>query len=87
VFVSSLIIYVGGGVYTNWAPLGGDGIVCDTVRFNSGFNPNFPITAKYRRRIKCVLRTEDKIKWRGLSLADNHENIHRVKLTLEEVAT
>lgn len=88
VFVSSLVIYVGGGVYTNWTPLGGDGIICDAVRFNSGFSQYYAITAKYRRRIKCVLRTEEKTEMsRSFRSQITSENIHRLKYTIEEVAT
>ncbi len=88
VFVSSLAIYVGGGFYTNWAPLGGDGITCDAVRFNSGFSVNYAITAKYRRRIKCVLRTEEKTQMsRSFRSQITAENIHRLKLVIEEIAT
>src|SRR5690349_21850933 len=34
VFIASLVVYVNGSVFTNWIPLGGDGLsTCDAVRF------------------------------------------------------
>lgn len=88
VFCSSLVIYINGSFYQAWNPLGGDGITCDAIRFTGFINPNYPITAKYRRRIKCVLRTEDKMQMsRSFRSQITAENIHRLKLTLEEVAT
>jgi hypothetical protein len=88
VFVSSLLIYVNGSFYQPWTPLGGDGITCDAIRFTGVINPNYPITAKYRRRIKCVLRTEEKTQMaRSFRSQVTSENIHRLKLVIEEVAT
>lgn len=87
VFVSSLVIYINGSRYQAWYPLGGDGVFCDTIRFSSYINSNYPITAKYRRKIKCVLRTEDKTEMsRSFRSQITAENIHRLKLTIEEVA-
>ena len=88
VYVSSLVIYINGSFYQPWIPLGGDGITCDAIRLTSSINTNYPITAKYRRRIKCVLRTEDKTQLsRGFRSQITAENIHRLKFTIEEVAT
>jgi hypothetical protein len=88
VFVSSLVIYINGTFYQAWTPLGGDGITCDAIRFTGVINSNYPITAKYRRRIKCVLRTEEKTSMaRSFRSQVTAENIHRLKLVIEEVAT
>jgi hypothetical protein len=88
VFVSSLVIYINGSFYQPWTPLGGDGITCDMIRFTGVINPNYPITAKYRRRIKCVLRTEEKTEMaRSFRSSVASENIHRLKYVIEEVAT
>jgi hypothetical protein len=88
VFVSSLVIYINGSFYQAWSPLGGDGITCDAIRFTGVINTNYPITAKYRRRIKCVLRTEEKTQMsRSFRSQITAENIHRLKLVIEEVAT
>ena len=88
VFVSSLLVYVNGTPYQPWTPLGGDGITCDAIRFTTVINPNYPITAKYRRRVKVVLRTEDKTSMsRSFRSPITSENIHKLKLVLEEVAT
>jgi hypothetical protein len=88
VFVSSLLVYINGSPYQPWTPLGGDGITCDAIRFTTSINPNYPITAKYRRRIKCVLRTEEKTSMsRSFRSQITAENIHRLKLVIEEVAT
>lgn len=88
VLVSSLVIYVNGSFYQPWTPLGGDGITCDAIRFTGVINANYPITCKYRRRIKCVLRTEDKVtRARGFRSQITADNIHKLKITLDEVAT
>ena len=88
VLVSSLVIYINAGFYQPWTPLGGDGITCDAIRFTSSVNVNYPITAKYRRKVKCVLRTEEKTqRSRSFRSQITAENIHKLKLVIEEVAT
>lgn len=89
VFISSLVVYINGTPYQPWIPLGGDGVTCDAIRFTSSVNVNYPITAKYRRRVKCVLRTEDKVEMGRAfrSQASLADSIHRLKITIEEVAS
>jgi hypothetical protein len=89
VFITSLVVYINGAATGNWIPLGStDGIVCDAIRFDTAItNANYTITAKYRRRIKCVLRTEDKPEMsRGFRSNVVADNLHRLKLVIEEVA-
>lgn len=89
VFIASLVVYVNGSVYSNWTPLGGDGVsTCDAIRFGTALGVNNQATAKYRRRIKCLVRVEDKVtrsrQFRSGSF--NADNIHRLTVTLDEVA-
>ena len=89
VFVSSLVIYINGTVYSNWEPLGGDALsTCDSIRFDSGLGIGNQAMAKYRRRIKCLVRVEDKVSRRRVFRGDvNANNIHNLTVTLLEVAT
>ena len=89
VFIASLVIYVNGSAYPSWEPLGGDGTsTCDAIRFNAALGLEHQATAKYRRRIKCLVRAEDKVtrarQFRSGSF--NADNIHRLQVTLDEVA-
>ena len=89
VFIASLVIYNNGSPYANWTPLGGDGVsTCDAIRYDSALGANYQGTAKYRRRIKCLVRVEDQVtrarQFRSGSF--NADNIHRLTVTLDEVA-
>lgn len=87
VFVSSVIVYLNGGVFNAWAPLG-DGITMDSLRFDSAIPNDGIVTAKYRRKAKTVLRTEDiGRRERVLRFQDNEaKSIYRSRLVLQEVA-
>jgi|SRR5689334_1473379 len=89
VYVSTLVIYLNGTVFTDWIPLGGDGVVtCDSIRTGTAAASDYWITAKYRRKIKCLVKVEDKItrarQFRDPSFVAN--NIHRLTVSLDEVA-
>ena len=89
VFVSSLVVWINGGLFQPWTPLGGDGIVCDAIRISQQLSENYPILAKYRRRIKCVLRTEEKTEMARAYRSQTAvaDSIHRLRYVIEEVAT
>jgi len=89
VFIASLVIYINGAVYPNWTPLGGDGAsTCDAIRFDSGLGVNSMAAAKYRRKVKCVLRTEDKVtRGRVFRSSVPTESIHHLRFILEEVSS
>lgn len=85
VYFASLVVYTGGTLDANWVPIGGDGITCDAIRFGGGVAANHAVTAKYRRRIKCLLKVEDTMgRSRVFRSTDPLANIHSLKFTLEE---
>ena len=90
VLVASLVIYINGTVYPYWEPLGGDAkSTCDAIRFDSALGNINQATARYRRKIKCVLRVEDKVTRRRLhrNQTINAESIYSLTFTLDEVAS
>jgi hypothetical protein len=89
VFIASLIVYVNGSEFSNWMPLGGDGVVCDSIRLGTSLGLNNQLTAKYRRRIKCLVRVDDKITRQRVfrSQSFNADNLHNLTVTLEESIT
>lgn len=88
VFIASLVIYNNGGVYPNWIPLGGDGIsTCDAIRYDSALGNGYIGTAKYRRRVKCVVNVEEKVTRRRVFRSSfTADNIETLLVTLKEVA-
>jgi len=89
IFIASLVVYVNGSVNPNWTPLGGDAVsTCDSIRFDSALGVNNQATAKYRRRIKVLVRVEDKVTRRRVfrSQSFNADNIHSLSVSLDEVA-
>jgi len=90
VFIASLVIYNNGSVYSGWTPLSmsSDGATCDAIRYDSGLGIGYHATAKYRRRIKCIVKVEDKItRQRIFRSSINSENIHNLSISLEEFLT
>jgi len=89
VFIASMVVYYNNQLFTDWTPLGGDGVTCDAIRTLTPFTLNYHVTAKYRRRIKCVVRVEDKVTRRRMfrSQTLNSETIHSLTVSLDEVAT
>ena len=88
VIIASLCVYHAGTLNPGWTPLGGDGVTtCDAIRM-SGIANEVPVTAMYRRKVKCVVRVEDKVTRRRVfrSQSYNSENIHSLVVTLDEVA-
>ena len=89
ILISSLVIYINGTVSTAWSPLGGDSLTaCDAIRFDAALGADFEATAKYRRKIKCRVRVEDKVTRQRIFRAalTNADNIHNLTVTLEEMA-
>ena len=89
VFVNSIVIYQNGGPHTGWDALGGDGITCQQVRFTAAPGVNVQVTAKYRRKFKVVLISDN-----ALSKQRAHRNqstpsgsIYRLSYELMEIAT
>jgi hypothetical protein len=90
VLVSSAVIYLSGAANNAWAPLGGDGIVMDQIRFTSAPAAESQITAIYRRKTKCVLVASENLFDRERqfrSSALQGANIHKLHFFLSEVAT
>ena len=86
IFVASLVIYNNDSPYAGWTPLGGDAIsTCDSIRYDSPLGNGYQATAKYRRRVKVVLRIENPATRSRLHRNDvTADNIHRLTFTLEE---
>lgn len=85
VFIASLVIYENGSVSTNWTPLDTDGVTCNAIRFGVPLNTYNQATAKYRRRIKVVLRIENPATRSRMHRSEvTADNIHRLTFTLEE---
>jgi len=90
VFTASLIVYYGGAVTAAWSPLGGDGIsTCGAIHFTGVPATGMPITAKYRRKCKCLLQVEqDTTRSRVYrSYSSSSDTIHSLKFTLVETAS
>lgn len=86
VFVSSCVVYLNGGITAAWTPLG-DAVVAHSIRFTTAPAAEVQITAKYRRKIKCVLDTESAvISERSFRSQEPTRTIQRLKYFLQEVA-
>lgn len=61
VFVASMVVYLNGAATNAWAPLGGDGIICDKIRMTSAPGNYAQLRAKYRRKAKVVFKTDQTV--------------------------
>jgi len=84
IYVASFVLYHQDALSTAWAPLGGDGVTMDAITA-TGVGAGVALKAKYRRKIKCLLRVEDNPeRGRAFYAPGNIETIHHIKITLEE---
>lgn len=88
VFVSSAVIYHNGGVFSAWTPLGGDGITMSAIRFTAAPALNVQVAAKYRRKFKCVVNTEQQIDHDSqfVDPDDPGKSFYHLRYTLQEVS-
>jgi hypothetical protein len=85
VFVSSTIIYINGGAYTAWSPVGGDGITMDKIHFTGVLGAYAQIKAKYRRKCRVVAADDERTRGRlHRDQADNKKSIYMEKVVLQE---
>jgi len=87
--ISATVIYTSGGVDTGWLPLANDMTWMDSIRMAVPPAVNAIITGKSRRKVKCLLRVEDKPErqrqFRSFS-GGNLANIHGLRFFLDEIA-
>jgi len=87
--VVETVIYINDAPTNVWAPLASaDGIWMDSIRLTGAPSLNTIVTGKSRRKIKCVLRVEDKVErqrqFRNSSTST--DSIYALRLFLDEVA-
>lgn len=87
VYVASFVAYLNDAMLdaAYWAPLGGDGVTMDSI-ICGPLPVGGQLKAKYRRKIKTLLRVEDQPKRSRIfrSASSATDNIHSLSLTLEE---
>lgn len=88
VFVASTVVYLNGGVFAEWQPLGGDNVTMEKIRFDSAPAADDQITAKYVRKYKCVLDVDSKMNTETQFIDDDNAAKGFVNLNyfLQEVA-
>jgi hypothetical protein len=87
VYVSSVVAFLNSANFTAWAPLG-DGVLMDGFRCDTAPAEGAQITMKYRRKAKCILRTEERVtRERVFRNMDNEaQTAQRLRYVIEEVA-
>lgn len=86
VYASTIVAYVDDTLVTNWSPIG-DGITCEAIEFTGEIPLNGVVTAKYKRRFKCVVETSD---WTNTRMFRNAttpwESLFHASIVIAEIA-
>lgn len=87
VFVASAVLYLNGVIFNGWAPVG-DGITMDALIFDDPIPANAQVTAKYNRKAKVILETQESLSRDRIFRAVNNgsQSVYRVRHILKEVA-
>jgi hypothetical protein len=86
VISASLVVYHNDILNTGWSVIGGD-VTCDAIQFTVAPGLHDQLSAKYRRKIKVVLETEDEMSqtrsYRNTN--DPRQSVQRLRYFLQEV--